>query len=219
MTRGDLKALVAGWLDDLAFGYFTESQVETWINNAQKECQKRLIKAGQNYYTKMAQTSLVMNQLEYVLPDDFKKVNRLEIILSGTAPNENKQPILPITINQQDLIQAGPGTPRFYVLRKDRIRIFPSADSPLILRLWYTYEVTDLTHDTDIPDAPEQYHEFIALLAAEDGFLKDQRVPELIEKKIGMHQKALDEDSQERNVDVPRSIVETGNDSGSGFYF
>lgn len=219
MTFGELQTLVSVWLDDLAFGYFTRDQVRVWINNAQKETQKRLLKAGQNYYIRCVETTLVINQSEYVIPDDFRKEHRLEIILSGIPPNENKQPILPMTINQQDMVQAGPGLPRFYYLKQAKFVLFPAPDTPYIMRMLYSYMVSDMTLDNDVPDVPSQYHEYLAVLACQDGFLKDGRANELLEKKLMEYQAQLDSDAQERLLDQPRSIVQTGNDADSGYFF
>lgn len=219
MTRGELKTLVSTWLDDLQFGYFTESQIEVWLNNAQREVQKLLVKAGNARYNRWVQTSLVVNQTDYVLPQDFKKVQNLEVVVSGTVPNESTSPILPITTNQKYLVASQSGTPRFYRFRKNRLVLTPAPDTALTMRLEYTYLVTDMTLDTDIPDVPDEYQELIALLACADGFIKDGRVNDLLNAKILIYRKDLDTDAQERNQDQPRGIVETGNNADSGFYW
>lgn len=219
MNFGQLKSLVSYYLDDLNFGYFTETQVGLWINLAQKEVQKRLIKMGQNYYLKCAQTQLVVNQQEYELPTDFKKEHRLEVILSGTPPNENKQPIVPMTLNQQDLVQQGPGEPRFYTFKRNRLVIYPAPTTAYTMKIYYSYAVSDMVNASDEPDVPEQYHELIALIAAEDGFIKDGRASDLLNKRMKDFEKAMDQDAQERNQDMPRTVVETGTDNYSGFYW
>lgn len=217
MNFRQLKDLTASWLDDLNFGYFTETQVSVWTNNAQKEVQKRLLKAGKNYYTKCVQTTLVVNQSDYVIPDDFKKLHRLEVIVSGTPPNESKSPLSAITANQQDYIASGSGTPQAYYFKKNRLVVLPFPNATLTMRLLYSYEVTDMSADSDVPDVPDGYHELIALLACEDGFLKDGRVNELLQKKLASFQKDMDDDAQERNQDMPRTIVETGASFDGGF--
>ncbi len=219
MTFLDLQNLTAFWLDDLQFGYFTQTQVKTWLNNAQKEVQKRLIKAGQQYYTECVQTTLVINQFDYVLPQDFKKVQRLEVIVSGTSPNECTIPVIPITLNQKDLVVTGNGTPQFYTIKRDRLIVRPAPDTALILRLYYSYQVADMVLDTDIPDVPDAYQELIALLACQDGFIKDGRSNALLGVKIQDYEKDFDSDAQERSQDQPRSIVVTGDDASSGYYF
>lgn len=215
----DLQNQVAYTLDDLNFGYFTPTQVKYWLNNAQREVQKRLIKAGQNYYDKTVQTTMVVNQADYVLPDDFKKEHRLEIVISGTAPNESIQPLAFITLNQKDFVGTGTGTPSCYYFKKNRIIVLPTPSSPYVLRMDYSYLVTDMVNDNDQPDVPESYHELIGLLAAQDGFLKDGRANELLVKKITDYQKQFDSDANERNQDQSRGIVEQGNFSSGVFYF
>lgn len=211
MNRLELRNLVLYWLDDLNAGYFTEPQVNVWLNNAQVEVQKRIVKAGQNYYLKCAETSIVINQNKYALPEDFKKVNRLEFVVAGTVyPNEVVYPIIPITTNQKDMVFQGAGQPCFYSLRKDSIIIYPPPNVTGTLRLFYTYAVTDMLTDADIPDVPDQYQELIALLACQDGFLKDGRANELFQAKLMAYEQMFDSDANERQVDTIRAIVMTG---------
>ena len=219
MTFLDLQNLTAFWLDDLQFGYFTSTQVKLWLNNAQKELQKRLIKAGANYYVKGVQTSLVISQRDYVLPEDFKKLNRLEIVVSGSNPNESVTSLKEITLNQQDLVSTGVGTPAVYTIKRNRLILRPAPDTALNLRMEYTYQVTDMVLDTDIPDCPDSYHEYIALLACQDGFIKDGRLSALLDKKIKDYERDLDADADERAEDAPRMIVETGSDFPGGLIF
>lgn len=212
-----LQNLTAGWLDDLNFGYFTTDQVKVWLNNAQKRVQKRLLKAGELYYKLDVQTTLVVNQRNYQLPDDFKKLHYLELVITGTYPNESIQPINPITENQKYIIQGGVGTPQYYTISGNQLFIRPAPDTALVMRMGYSYEVADMTLDADIPDVPESYHELLPLLATEDGFLKDGRASEILVKKIAEFSIETDQDAQERNQDQPRGIVETGNDASTAF--
>lgn len=220
MTFLEMQNSTAYYLDDLAFGYFTPTQVKVWLNNAQKRVQKRLLKAAQNYYNLCSQTTLVVNQREYALPDDFKKIMRLEIVISGTYPNESVNPVKEVTTNQKDLIPyMGTGTPEWYTFKRNRLVLYPAPSSPLVLKLEYAYEVVDMVNDSDLPDVPVSYHELLPLLAAEDGFLKDSRVSEILAKKMKDFEEELDSDAQERAQDGPRRIVETGNSVSSSFQF
>lgn len=218
LTFLDVQNSAAYYLDDLNFGYFTPTQVKLWANNAQREVQKRLLKSGSNYYLRCVTTSLVVNQRDYVLPDDFKKLHRLEMIMSGTAPNEVTSVILPMTLNQKELVSQSSGTPQYYFFKKNRIVLHPAPDTVFTLKLYYSYEVADMTLDTDVPDVPSAYHELLPLLAAEDGFIKDGRASALLEKKLKQFEIDMDSDSQERNQDVPRGIVDTGI-SGGAYYW
>lgn len=220
MTLSELRTLTSVWLDDLQFGYFSAAQIDVWLNNALQEAQKLLIDAGQNYYIACpVVTSLVINQREYVLPIDFKKLHRLEVIVSGTTPNEDVVPLQPITLNQQDLVPNKTGQPAFYYVKKNRLVLYPAPDTTLNLRLYYSYRVADMTLDTDEPDLPEEYHEYIAIKATLDGFLRDGRDPGAFLAKLSDYEDKMKMAANERLQDQPRQIVETGSDSVGYFYY
>lgn len=217
MTFLDLQTLVGSWLDDRNFGYFTLAEVKVWINNGQKEVQKRLLLAGENYYVKQIQTTLRVASstdvgTDYVLPDDFLKEHRLEIIVDGTAPNENVTILEPITINQTDLYPFSPGLPVSYYLKKNRISIWPPPDSAKVMRMHYSYLIQDMSLDVDLPDVPTEYQEFIAVLATLDGFYKDNRDPAQFLLKKAYYEKLLEEVAEDRRQDQSRHIVITRSD-------
>lgn len=219
MQLSDLQNLTSFWLDDLNFGYYTQIQVNYWINNAQIEVQKMLIASGQNRYNAWVGTTLIVGQSDYVLPSDFRKINNLEVVLSGVPPNEAVTPIVPITTNQKYLIDMGQSTPAAYRFRKNRIVLQPAPDTPLLMRMEYTYLITSLVNQTDVPDVPTEYHELIALLATADGFIKDGRQNQLLLTKIEAYKTDLQQDAQERSQDVVRGIVQTGDNADAGMYF
>ena len=212
MTFQDLQNLTAYWLDDLNFGYFTPPQVQLWLNNAQKEVQKLLLQSRTNFYLTPVQTTLVVNQNDYVLPSDFMTIHRAENIMNGVPPFEDLAPLSPMTLNQQDLVPNSIGTPMFYFLKKNRIRIFPAPDTARTFRIHYSYEVSNMVNPTDIPDVPDAYHEMLAILATIDGFMKDGRNPSAMIAKRAYYEQMLKQETNERNEDAPRSIVQTGND-------
>lgn len=218
MTRGELKTLVSVWLDDLNFGYFTEAQINIWLNNAQMELQKLLIGAGVNWYAKEQQTTTVPNQADYVLPDDFLKSHRVEYVQSGTYPNEDIDRLGAIAINQQDRIPLKVGSPVGFYLKKDKMILVPVPDAAKTLKLMYSYRVSPMTSDSDVPDAPEQYHEFLAVLAAEDGFLRDREIPDWLTRKREKYEEMIKSDSNERTQDDGRDIVVT-EDYGDGYVY
>lgn len=212
MTFGELKNLVVYWLDDLAFGYFTEPQVERFLNNAQKEAQKLLVLCGENYYVGCpVETQTVIGQADYVLPTDFLKVNRLEIVESSPET----RPIEPITLNQQDFLPQANAASESYYLRKGSIILVPPPDSVKTLRLTYSYRVADMVSDTEVPDVPEEYHEFLAVLAAYDGLLKDGRPVEAMLEKRRYYEDMMKRAANERTVDRPRRVVVTDMGYGS----
>lgn len=224
MTLSELRYLVYYWVDDAqgiatgTGGYFTPIQVNRFINNAQKKVQKELLQAGQMYYEKTVETTTVINQQDYVVPTDFVKLNRLEIVLSGTPPNEDKVQLSPITMNQQNFNTTQTGTPSVYFLKKTRLSLLPVSNNTLTLRLYYEYRIADMTSDSDTPDIPEDYHEYLALTAARDCFIKDDRTPQTILDKIAEYKVDLKQLSDDRLIDSSRRVKVT-TDDGYGNLF
>lgn len=208
MTRSELKTLMRSWLDDTSGGYFTDSQCNTWLNLAQRRVQMVLLQAGENFYEKTVETLTVASQADYVLPSDFFILHRLEIVASGSGTSESRQPIYPITINQQDLVSIALGTPANYYLKKDRFTLSPTPDTAnKVLRLYYSYLVADMSADGDEPDVPEQYHELVAIYAAEDGFIKDDRTMNNLIFKKEKYEALIKQAAENRTQDRSRQVV------------
>ncbi len=212
MTRLDIRNLVLSWLDDLNATYFTSAQVNVWINNAQTEAAKQLMQAYENYFLRTVSTVTVYGQSDYVLPSDFKKLNRLELVVSGTGLAENRQMLVPTTLNQLMLVGPRPGTPLQYVLKKNRITLDPVPDNTYTLRLYYSNLPVDMTLDTDVPGVPGEYHEYVAVLAAMDGYVKDDRIPDNISMKRDRYLMLMKQEAEDRKIDVPRHFITSDDD-------
>lgn len=220
MTRADLKTLMRSWLDDIQGAYFTDSECNVWLNNSQRQVQQILLQAGQNYYMKPVETNTIASQADYLFPVDFMVENRLELVLSNYAtPNEVRQPVAPITTNQQDMIPIALGTPTNYYIKKDRFTLSPIPSNIWTMRLYYSYRVADMGSDLDSPDVPDEFHEYVAILATYDGFIKDDRAPENLERKRVYYETRLKEMATNRVQDSPRRVVMTSDYDNGGAWF
>lgn len=208
MNFSELQTLVSYHLDDLDFGYHTRPTVKRYLNSAQREVQKLLMAAGQNWYNTCVQTPTVENACAYYLPDDFLKMQRVELVESGTAPNETKRTLDWITLNQQDAVTQGPGVPLAFNIQKNTVKLFPVADSSdYTLRITYSYRIGDMTNDSDVPDVPEEFHELIALIATRDGYLRDDRATGELDAKISLYTSTMKTDASDRTQTRARRIV------------
>lgn len=215
MTRSEIRAYILTLLDDPTSGYFDATTLNLWINLAQREVQKHLIQAGNNYYVTPVQSLTVLDQADYVLPTDFITLHRLEVIVTGTGVNENRQALGEITTNQQDLVQITSGIPTNYYIKKNRVTVSPTPDNAYVIRLYYSPRVADLAADNETPDVPEQFMEYVAILAAYNGFIKDDRAPENLVAKKQRYEELLTKMANDRTQDVSRQVVITQNwDSG-----
>lgn len=214
MTRLDLRTLVLDYCDDAAGGYFTASVVNTRLNLAMRELQKALITANKQYYAKVVSTPLVNGQANYALPSDFLQIVRIEYVVSGSGDTAVTQNLLPATPNQKDGYLQVSGNPQFYTFIKNNILLQPVPQGTQSLRLTYSYMVADMSADGDTPDAPAQYQEYIAVLAARDCFLKDGRPLGPIESKMAEYRTVMKQIAEQRTVDKPRMVVMT---QGGGY--
>lgn len=217
MTLGEMKELCWSLLDDPLGTYFTSEQLQVWLNKGLIETQKKLIQSGELWWGITVQTNTVANTEAYTLPTDYMRLHVLDLIVSGTWPNDTRHRLIPVTPVQATYMPNGTGTPRWYWLKKDCLILVKPPDRVYTLEMVYSPQVAPMTLDSQTPDCPDRYEEFIVLHAVRDGFLKDQRNPNpIFVEKWASYEKMLVEDSQNRNVDQPREVVVTDD---SGYYY
>lgn len=216
MNRLQLQNLVLSWVDDLQGGYFTPPQVQAYLNLGQQKVQKKLIQSGELWWTKFVDANCIQNITVYELPEDFMKLHKFEIVVSGTFPNQDIRLLYPITPTQENYFPNGTGIPDCYWLRKNAIQLVKCPDNNYTMQLLYSYQVPDLTADGQVPEIPDRYQEGIAVEAALECFLKDQRdpTPFVIAKQKEFNED-LTRDAQERNVDQARFV--NMNDAGGSY--
>jgi hypothetical protein len=215
MTLLELKQYVARNVDDKNYGYFTEADLTARINLAQKELQKRLISANEQYFSICVKTNTVISQKTYTLPSDFIQVIRLERVLSGSGDLINTVQLLPITPNQVNLYPsslAQSGNPTNYYFQNRTLILVPTPNQVQEIHLHYSYIVADMVNDADEPDAniPENMHEYIGVLATRDCLFQDNREITPIELKLKAYEDLLKQIAVQRNADVTRMVTMTG---------
>jgi hypothetical protein len=214
LTLLQLRTLCLDWLDDSAGTYFTASVLNLRLNLAQQELQKRLISANKEYYLKCVKTSTVAAQQPYALPTDFYQVVRLEWYETGTALTTMSNKIQPMTPNQRDLMGAVTADPEYFSFAKNNLMLWPIPNRIVEMHLEYSYLVTDMSADGDEPDAPEQFHEYIAVLATRDCLIKDGRPLQPIESKMAHYEELLKQIAVQRDASAPRMIIQSGSEYG-----
>jgi hypothetical protein len=220
MTFAELRSLVWYYVDDSqgistgTGGYFTNTQVNVFLNNAQKEVQKQLLQAGEMYYLKTVETTTVANQQDYILPSDFLKLHRLEYVVSGsTAITEDTKMMQRLTLNQSDMFSVKVGMPSAYTIKKNRFSLYPIPDTASkTLRLFYSYRVADMSGNTDEPDVVGEFIEYIAILAAETCMIKDDRSSAALMEKKQSYLNLLKQMAEDRAQDSSREVINTYED-------
>lgn len=209
MTLTTMLTLASDYLDDPNNGYFSTTFLTLRMNLALRELQKRLILSAEQFYVVCSYTNTVADQQAYALPSDFLNIVRLDYILSGSGTTAVEQKIYAMTPNQRDLIGSVSGPPRYYVFQNNNIMLYPTPDTVYELHLEYTYYVADMVAGVDIPDAPQQFHEYIVLMVVRDCMVKDGRPLGNIETKLKEYEELLKQTASSRRDDGPRMIVST----------
>ncbi len=209
MTLTDLQVLTSDILDDPNNGYFTLSILNQRLNLNLRELQKRLISANENYYTVCSTTSTVSGQAAYALPSDFLQIIRLDYVTQGSGVTAQTQKINFITPNQVDLLSETTGAPAFYYMQKNNLILAPVPNGIWTLHLEYSYYVSDMVLAADVPDAPQQFHPYIAYLTARDCMVKDGRPLAAIETQLAQYEMLLKQIAVQREADGARMVTMT----------
>lgn len=222
MNFTQMKDYVSIQLDDLNKGYFTDSILGIYVNNAQYEAAKMVVLAGEGYVSKPVCTTLIQNQRDYVLPEDFFKLELLYIIQSGTAPNESTTELLELPPSQSLQITYGAGTPGAYFFKGNRLSIYPAPDAGSAgkeLVLLYSPKPLPLVNGTDVSMVPIEYHEYICILAIIDGMLRDGRDPTSYIMKRDFYENKLRNAIERRSIARSRFVITSNDNYGDGEFF
>ncbi len=209
MTFLQLQTLTLDTVDDPNAGYFTLPILKQRLNLSLRELQKRLISANEEYYSTCVKTSTVVDQNTYALPTDFLQVIRLEYVTQGSGTTADTQKLQYMTPNQRDMMVDTSGDPIGYYFQKNTIVLCPTPNQVRELHLEYSYYVADMVNDSDLPDAPAQFHEYISILTVRDLLVKDGRSLGSIEVKLQDYEKLLKQIADQRRADGARMIVQT----------
>lgn len=215
MNRSELRALALDFLDDPTGAYFNVNGIfNTRINLAYRELQKMLISANKAFYQTCVTTTTVTNQSNYALPSDFYQILTFRYVVQGVGASQNLRDITRITPGQQTMVPYLTGSPQFYYLTKNsnpvgEIILVPTPDQVYTLQMQYSYLVPFMNNDLDTPDVPEEFEEYIAVLAARDGYLKDGRSIAPIEVKLKQLEEAIKQIANQRDSTGPRMIRTT----------
>ncbi len=212
MTLLELQVLTSDILDDVSNGYFTLSVLNQRLNLNLRELQKRLISANEQYYTICVKTNTVKDQAAYALPSDFLQIIRLEYVTQGTGVSAQTQKINWITPNQVDLLSDTSGAPAYYYFQKNNLILAPIPNAIWEMHLEYSYYVADMVATSDVPDAPQQFHPYIAYLTARDCMVKDGRPLNAIESQLAQYETLLKQIAVQRENDGAKMVVMTGGD-------
>lgn len=207
MNLGELKSLFAKYAKDPYYQYFTETEVTTLLNNALYQLQRRLLKTHAARYSVCTSTTLVVGQSQYALPSDFLALFDLWIDLDQPNPQPATLPLTWIPLSKRHEFINTNGTPTHFFMLKDSVNVMVPPDTALELEMIYAPRVALMVSNSDIPDAPEEYHEYLPLLSADTAYMIDDRASELVDRRLKYFEDLLTANEQ-RIQSQPRYIIE-----------
>jgi len=210
MTLGELQTYVSYLVDDLDFGYFTKPQLTRFLNQSLRETQKLLCLAGENYYVKLSRRLQVANQRDYKLPCNTLYIHRLELWNSGSSPtNPDRKVLGQVTLNQQTAFSTF-GEPVAFYLEKDYLILSPAPQNANnYIYLWHSPLVAEMVSESEEPDLPEEFHEYLAHKAAALCFVKDERAMSNISPLVQETEDRLKAAAKERLQSHASKVVTT----------
>ena len=217
MTTGEIMTYISYLVDDPEFGYFTKPKLYVYINQSLKEAQKLLCAAGNNWYVKLSSRATVANQRDYLLPCNTLFIHRLEL-RQGNPLNPDRQVINHITLNQQDNYSTYAQPVNFYLEKQYLILVPAPQNNVQTMYLWHTPLVADVTQESDVPDLPLEFHEYLAQKAAALCFVQDDRPMENILTVYTETENRLKQAAIQRAQDFAQMVVSTRNDGGTISY-
>lgn len=135
----------------------TETEVKANLNRGYQKIVNRLVNLGQDYYLQLTKADLVANQSSYGLPDDFRKLDRIEIGYGSSATRYKARGINRNSINDPQYVfsQSNPA----YSLVGNQLELFPTPTANVTagLWMWYFEGVADMVDDSDEPNLPLTY--------------------------------------------------------------
>lgn len=132
-------------------GFYTNAELRDWLNEANREAQTMA-----RIDTEPTTTSLltVAGTDAYSLPANFGFPIRVE----RQIEDDRYLGLNPVhTINAR---VESRGIPEAWTIHNNKLRIFPTPDSAIQLRLWFTLDAPTLG-DSDTPAIPAKYHRLL----------------------------------------------------------
>ena len=188
----------------------TITQVKRDLNTAKNRVFNRLLSLGQDYRIRLAKADLVADQELYGLPDDFRKLVRVEAGYDNATDR--------FKVDRMDINEVGDpayssyseANPK-YAMLGEMIRLYPTPTKAVTsgLQMYYIENPADMTGDTDLSTLPFEFDYLLPLYASAKGKYKLGLRSEGDGFMIQFEQQLeeLEEDIIERNIDDNSMII------------
>jgi hypothetical protein len=169
MNRSELRTALRSFLNEDIPGFWTDAQLNTYINLANDRVNSIISATREDYFTISATFSTVAGTKSYSFPTDCRFIRRMEIFDASNEGyiiklDELRWPR--IEANGDWLFPNAPAQPKRYVTRGNQFDLYPTPDGAYTIRIYYDARPVTLDSDVDIPTSPSDFHDMIVYWAA-----------------------------------------------------
>ena len=166
VTLSSIKTQARERADMVNSKFFSESELNNYVNQSVKELYDRLINAGEYYYLQSANLSVVSGDDTYALPADFYKLLGVDLVVDSQG---NAVTLRPFQFEQRNAYLFTPtwnivGLSYLrYMVLGDNIKFVPQPNSPQQIRVWYAPLCSDLVNDSDTFQGINGWEEYVVV--------------------------------------------------------
>lgn len=164
--------------------FFTESELNNYVNQSIKELYDKLINAGEFYYMQSQTLSVIGGTDTYALPSiaggddfDFYKLLGVDLVVDAQG---NAVTLRPFQFDQRNAYLFTPtwnivGLSYLrYMVQGDSLKLVPMPSSPQQLRVWYAPAFIDLVNDADTFQGVNGWEEYVIVDVAMKMLAKEE---------------------------------------------
>jgi hypothetical protein len=169
MNRSELRTALRSFLNEDIPGFWTDAQLNTYINLANDRVNSIISATREDYFTISATFSTVAGTKSYSFPTDCRFIRRMEIYDPTNEGNIIKLDELRwprIEANGDWLFPLTTAQPKRYVTRGTQFDLYPTPDAAYPIRIYYDARPATMDSDDDIPTSPSDFHDMIVYWAA-----------------------------------------------------
>ena len=214
ITLAELKQQSRERADMVNNNFITDSELNSYINSSIAELHDIIVQSFEHdYYVKDVSFNTVSGQDEYdldtvVTDQDFYKLRGLDAKLN----NDQFFTLQPFNFNERNRYQnfgtwdyLGIANVRYRIVG-NKIKLTPTPDSALEVKIWYIPTATKLTTDTDELDDLNQFAEYVIVDAAIKMLQKEESdVTVLLAQKAALKRR-IEEAANNRDAGAAESV-------------
>jgi hypothetical protein len=151
MTLAELKERVINLLSESDYTYFTETEIEDWLNEGQYQIANKA-----KHLKESAYVTTTEDVQTYELPDDY--IDHFRI----TYGDDEEEKL--------DKVEMGSDTTGYWIW-KDEINLTFNPDGEN-LNIYYYYKPLPMENDTEEPEVPEEFQNLLVHYALYKAFKK-----------------------------------------------